>query len=512
LDIVGRDALSVMNHAESEFAETVAGPPPLVGGALPDVITDTGNASEPPDVSAAPTLAHIGRYALKQRLGEGGLGTVYEAWDPLLSRTVAVKTLHFNVDTPARVALDSLFLNEARAVAGLNHPHIVTVHDAGLSAQGVYIAMQRLRGRDLRQALASGWRPTPGQAAHLVRRVADALAYAHAQGVVHCDIKPANIFLTRNDRPTVLDFGIARVAHGRAVPALDGLIAGSPHYLAPEQLAGGPIDGRTDVYSLGVVLYELLTGVKAFDGTSLEEIAGAVQSHHPRAAHELQPAVPPGLAAAAACAMARDPAERFPGAAEFAQALRPWQERSIDELAGAPNRHRNRNRALFGVAAVAVLAVGLAWSMYQPQPALPALPVAIVEAPAPAEAGPTGDAIPAIAALTHDPVPVADTLASPPPAPTAKSVRRTAPPAASAQVAAAPVAAAALGVVQIAVSPWGEIDVDGQSAGITPPLVRLDLTEGTHTITVRNGDFPAYSASVVVSPDKPATVRHRFGP
>jgi serine/threonine protein kinase len=161
-----------------------------------------------------PTLSHIGRYALKGPLGQGGLGQVHEAWDPLLSRTVAVKTLQFDVDMPSRVSLDGLFLNEARAAAGLSHPHIVTVHDAGLSAHGVYIAMERLHGRDLRQALADGWRPTPWQAAQLVRRVADALAYAHARGVVHCDIKPANIFLTRRDKPKVLDFGIARVAHG----------------------------------------------------------------------------------------------------------------------------------------------------------------------------------------------------------------------------------------------------------------------------------------------------------
>jgi serine/threonine protein kinase len=190
---------------------------------------------------------------------------VHEAWDPLLSRTVAVKTLQFNVDTRlARVSLDGLFLNEARAVAGLSHPNIVTVHDAGLSAHGVYIAMERLHGRDLRQALAQGWRPTPWQAAQLVRRVADALAYAHAHGVVHCDIKPANIFLSKRDKPKVLDFGIARVAHGAALPALDGLVAGSPHYLAPEQLQGGTVDARTDIHALGVVFYELLTGRKAF--------------------------------------------------------------------------------------------------------------------------------------------------------------------------------------------------------------------------------------------------------
>ncbi|MCB1997847.1 MAG: serine/threonine protein kinase, partial [Rhodoferax sp.] len=181
--------------------------PPSMDGRWPAPADPLPLNSEPPPadaLSTEPTLQHIGRYALKRKLGEGGLGNVHEAWDPLLSRTVAVKTLQFDVDPPERLALDRLFLNEARAVAGLNHPHIVTVHDAGLSAHGVYIAMERLRGRDLRQAIAGGWRPRPGQAAYLVRRVADALAYAHARGVVHCDIKPANIFLTGKDKPTVL--------------------------------------------------------------------------------------------------------------------------------------------------------------------------------------------------------------------------------------------------------------------------------------------------------------------
>ena len=283
----------------SEFAATVVSVPyfepvsvPAPDSAVPDVFTDFGSDSGidatavSADDFARPTLQSIGRYALKQQLGQGGLGTVFEAWDPLLSRMVAVKTLQFDIDTPSRVSLDALFLNEARAAAGLNHSHIVTVHDAGLSAHGVYIAMERLRGRDLRQALQSGWQPSPAEAALLVRRVADALAYAHARGVVHCDIKPANIFLTRRDRPKVLDFGIARVAHHAALPALDGVVAGSPHYQAPEQLQGANVDARTDIYSLGTVLYELLTGRKAFDGDSLEQIRDAVALHDPTPPHE----------------------------------------------------------------------------------------------------------------------------------------------------------------------------------------------------------------------------------
>jgi serine/threonine-protein kinase len=321
----------------SEFAATVlsvpcveTGPAPAPDSAVPDVITELGMdsavdpAADGADAATSPTLSSIGRYALKQQLGQGGLGTVFEAWDPLLSRMVAVKTLQFDIDTPSRVSLDALFLNEARAAAGLNHTHIVTVYDAGLSAHGVYIAMERLRGRDLRQALQAGWRPNPAEAALLVRRVADALAYAHARGVVHCDIKPANIFLTRRDKPKVLDFGIARVAHHAALPALEDVVAGSPHYQAPEQLQAGSVDARTDLYSLGTVLYELLTGRKAFDGGSLEQIREAVAAHDPVPPHELCPAVPSELSAIVLRAMARDPAARYASAQDMAQALRQW--------------------------------------------------------------------------------------------------------------------------------------------------------------------------------------------
>lgn len=278
----------------------------------------------PPPNQAEPTIGHVGRYALKRRLGEGGLGRVFTAWDPILSRNLAIKTLQIGAAGADRELLDTMILNEARAVAGLSHPNIVTVYDAGLSDRGVYIAMEELLGSDLREMLATGWRPDPLRAAKIVRRVADALTYAHGKGVVHCDIKPANIYMVDRRKPKVLDFGIARVAHSPGAKAFEGLITGSPHYLAPEQLRGGPIDERCDVYALGVLLYELLTGHKAFSGKSLTEITQAVLNGEPMPIQAFVPGLPMELSQIAMRAMARNPAHRFPNALEMARVLRRW--------------------------------------------------------------------------------------------------------------------------------------------------------------------------------------------
>ncbi len=282
-----------------------------------------------PPYQAEPTIGHVGRYALKHGLGQGGLGRVYSAWDPILSRNLAIKTLQFGASGSNREALDALILAEARAVAGLSHPNIVTVFDAGLSDLGVYIAMEHLPGCDLRALLEEGWRPDPLRATKLVRRVAEALDYAHAKGVIHCDIKPANIFMVDKRTPKVLDFGIARVAHRSGQSALDGLITGSPHYVAPEQLRGETPDARTDVYALGVVLYELLTGRRPFAGRSIQEINESVLEGHVVPAHMLAPNVPSDLSAIAAVAMALHPWQRFASAREMSNVLRQWHARNL---------------------------------------------------------------------------------------------------------------------------------------------------------------------------------------
>jgi len=323
-----------------------------------------------------PTIGHIGRYALKYQLGEGGLGTVFAAHDPLLSRLIAVKTLNVKVAAEERESFNALFLNEARAAGGLSHPHIVTVFDAGISDERAYIAMELLKGRDLRQLRQEGWRATPAQAALIIRRVADALAFAHSKGVIHRDIKPANIFMVGRTQPRVLDFGIARVAHQQdSDDPHSG--AGSPYYMAPEQVRRELSDRRADVFSLGVVLYELLTDVKPFRGESLAQIRDAVLNHEPPLANKVDPSVPKALAAIAARAMAKDPEHRFRSARSFARELRQWLDENPTSADGektapfvAPPVRPSRVVLGAAVAAgiAAVMAAVATWFVLMPAP------------------------------------------------------------------------------------------------------------------------------------------------
>lgn len=282
-----------------------------------------GDATALASVSTTRLLqgSQVGRYRLDERLGEGGLGTVWSAYDTVLARQVALKTLTLAVPSGEREQVTERVLDEARAAARLSHPHIVTVHDAGVSDEGAYIAMELLRGKDLAELLRSGWQPTPEQAALIVRRVADALGYAHSKGVIHRDIKPANIFMVGRTRPVVLDFGIARLLHLADAPAP---AVGSPYYAAPEQYDGKDCDPRSDVYSLGVVLYELLCGERPFTGSTLAEIRSAVRSTQPLSPRERRASVPAALADMALRALSRDPDLRPRSAGALARELRAW--------------------------------------------------------------------------------------------------------------------------------------------------------------------------------------------
>ena len=519
------------------WGDTDIGAPPGPAAAFP-TNTPTKNDDQ------MPTIGHIGRYALKYKIGAGGLGTVYAAHDPLLSRLIAIKTLNLEIAPEERDAFNALFLNEARAAGGLSHPHIVTVFDAGVSDQSAYIAMELLKGRDLRQLRQEGWRPTPMQAAMIVRRVADALAYAHSKGVVHRDIKPANIFMVGRTQPRVLDFGIARIAHQH--DGAGDIAAGSPYYMAPEQARQQTVDRRADVFSLGVVLYELLTDRKPFRGSTLSEITTAVIEHKPPRADEVDPNVPTALAEITARAMEKDPEHRYRSARALSRELRHWLDEngnspeSVPAESGElpPAERRSRRVTLAAGLAVGVGAVLVWLAMHSSSPApaetmaeapavarpAPARPVTPPPAPEPAPVLAAAPAeAPAVVTAPAADVPAPPVEAASAAAPTVAPARAAAPRAAPAKPAPAkdarPVrdtrvaaaAPAATGSVRIAVSPWGNVEVNGAAVGITPPLNELTLPEGRHQVTIRNADFPPFVATVTVVPGQSVNLRHKFG-
>lgn len=515
--------------SDSAFEATVVEDLPVLG--KPAAPGDPGDSEHPS--APRPTIGYVGRYALKAVLGEGGLGTVFAAWDPLLSRAVAVKTLRLHAETEALGARDDLILNEARAAARLSHPHIVTVFDAGPSEQGIYIAMEPLRGRDLRHLMQEGWRPNPAEAAQVVRRVADALAYAHGKGVVHCDIKPANIFMVGRKQPKVLDFGIARIAQREAPanePAPAGTpaetpVAGSPYYLAPEQLRGEAVDRRCDVYSLGVVMFELLTGQRPYTGATIEDINRAVLTAPMPQARQVQPKVPATLSAIAARAMARDPGDRYASARHLSMDLRNWLEQpEARAFTESPASARRRRLALLGlgagVAAAAALLQSMLWQNGVADPgavpeasAAASSPLPAQVAPVVSEPDPSLAATQAAASAPESMAMAAQAAVEPPkPRPATAPREKKAKPASPTptNIEAAPPAPPPSGVLHLAISPWGQVEVDGTPHGIAPPLTRLSLPAGSHTVTIRNGDLPPLVRTVEIAEDKPVTLKHRF--
>jgi eukaryotic-like serine/threonine-protein kinase len=275
-----------------------------------------------------------GRYELLEVLGRGGMGVVYRARDSLLDRTVAVKIL------PAQYASDPVlvqrFEREARAAARLSHPNIVAVFDTGQDRSARYIVMECVPGVSLAQLLNErGALPVP-EAVELAAQVADALAAAHAAGIIHRDIKPGNVMVEPSGVCKVLDFGIARAAADAALTQTTSLLGSAP-YMAPEAALGRPAETRSDIYSLGCVLYEMLTDRPPFRG----DLPAAIISQHinvaPRPPSELEPAIPAALDALVVRMLAKEPANRPASAAELAAALRAsLEEEPLPPTVAAP--------------------------------------------------------------------------------------------------------------------------------------------------------------------------------
>jgi len=273
----------------------------------------------------------LGRYVIDSEIGRGAMGVVFKATDSVLQRTVAVKTVNMALEKDHADKYEARFYQEARAAGGLNHPNIVTVYDAGKAGDVVYMAMEYIQGVELRTLFIEGQPMGVPQALSIAAQVAEGLGYAHQQGVVHRDIKPANIMVVAEGPVKITDFGIARM-RASADLTQTGVMLGSPKYMSPEQVIGKRADHRSDIFSLGVILYEMLTGAAPFSGENVTALMYQIVNFAPPAPSTMNRQVPEMLDFVVAKMLAKPLDERYQDAREAARDLREC-ERS---LAGPP--------------------------------------------------------------------------------------------------------------------------------------------------------------------------------
>ncbi|MDE2372006.1 MAG: protein kinase [Burkholderiales bacterium] len=300
-----------------------AAAPPAASGAntLPGAGAGAGGARRPAgSASGDAALRQVGRYEIVERIGRGGMATVYRARDPSLQRDVAIKFLHASLseDDDCRTR----FLREARAAANLAHPNIVVVHDVGEIEGRPYMAMEMIAGAPLSDPLDQQQQFPVRDVVVMGLQLARALEYAHARGIVHRDIKPGNIMLLRDTKTIkVTDFGIAYVDDGANVATVVGAVMGTPQYMSPEQTRGEKLDGRSDLFSAGIVLYQMLAGARPFQGDSMVAVATRIANEEPVPLASRRPGLPASLRRVVDRCLAKSPAQRYQSGGELADAL-----------------------------------------------------------------------------------------------------------------------------------------------------------------------------------------------
>jgi serine/threonine protein kinase len=283
-------------------------------------------------------LAHqtLGRYQIEAEIGRGAMGVVYRAFDPKIHRTVAIKTISLaGQDDGQEREYRERFALEARAAGRLSHPGIVTIFDAGEDSEThePYLVMEYVQGKPLSKVLSEANGKLPMNAAiQFAQEIADALDYAHSQGVIHRDIKPANILVTQDGHAKIADFGVARL--NQELVTQTGQVVGSPAYMAPEQMLGKSTDARSDLFSLGVILYSMITGFRPFQGNSAQTVCFKVMNIEPVPVTSFQSEVPAALDAIISRAIAKDPGDRYQSGADFSRDLQQFRE-SDNSLAEA---------------------------------------------------------------------------------------------------------------------------------------------------------------------------------
>ncbi|MGH8750376.1 MAG: protein kinase domain-containing protein [Burkholderiales bacterium] len=496
-------------------------------------------------------IQKLGRYEIMSELGRGTMGIVYKALDPVIERTVAIKAINLDLPKDEFENFEERFYREAKSAGRLNHPNIVTIYDAGKVGNTAYIAMEFLEGRSLREILDSGADLPVERIGEIAAQIADGLAYAQQYGIVHRDIKPANIMFTNAGQAKITDFGIAYLPAGSKTEA--GTILGSPKYMSPEQIVGKPVDGRSDIFSLGVMLYEMVTGKKPFDGESISTIMYRILNEMPPDIREINPQIPAAFDSMIYKALAKLPENRYQNASEFAHDLRNYQmlpppvpvqlamlrqapgetlERRAERRTGSVENTLELPGAGKSAAAPAASAdlSGRAYRIIE-LPGAPAWenPPAVAAAPKPRFSrkifwGMTGLLAAIAAAMLFDqpePTREKDTaVRADAPAPDKREAQENSASADAQSGIKTPSAgqsdkkirANKVGYLKFSISPGGEVYVDGNKVGVSPPLKRLALAPGKHQITVKSRTPPyhTYVYKVEITANQSTLVKAEF--
>lgn len=318
-------------------------------------------------------ISHLGRYEIIEVLGQGAMGIVYKAHDPLIERFVAIKTINLQVLTKEeKESFEARFNQEAKAVGQLNHPNIVTIHDLGESGDIAYIAMEFLEGHELQDIIKNGQRLPLGDVLNIVIQVAAGLVYAHQHGIVHRDIKPSNIMVLKDHRAKITDFGVASMASS-LLRTQTGKILGSPLYMSPEQVLNHSIDPRSDIFSLGIVLYQMLTGQLPFSGDNANSVMYQIVNDVPKKPRSLNPDIPDKLDLIVSKCLEKNPDDRYQHANDLGDDLRSCREMLLHDHVGLDRRHpvvsdvmsRSKNWVMWKLVGIIVLTALLSVGLFE---------------------------------------------------------------------------------------------------------------------------------------------------
>jgi len=516
-------------------------------------------------------IEKLGRYVIVEEIGQGAMGVVYKAVDPLIDRTVAIKTINLDLSKEELANFEKRFQREVQSAGKLNHPNIVTVYDVGRTEGVAYMAMEFLEGKELREILDSGVVLPIDKVMHITTQVAEGLGFAHEHGIVHRDVKPSNVMVLKNGLVKITDFGIAQMSS--ATRTISGMVMGSPKYMSPEQVVGQAVDGRSDIFSLGVMLYEMLTGKTPFSGDNISAIMYQILNDEPIPPRTFNQSIPESINFIVLKALSKHPDQRYQNAKEMARDLKRYKSLDIPASGKEPKPpepmdRRTLVRDNLGDETQIIPSLMMGEHPLSPShrsssheswwgemtlhrfllyAAIPAMIItfAVVVTlskirqtkPAPAVINPSV-ASQSASQPTLNPAPMERQSApvfnpsmaeQTPPATSSKPLENTN---TDKNAVAAKLkddknklvksettkllgdTSKPLGMgesrVTFAISPWGEVFVDGKRQGVSPPLRDLKLNAGKHTILIVNETFKPYSQTIDLAPDSTHKIKYKF--